>query len=325
MRRSVLASYLLGLLILSALIGFVAQMGQIEQFLALTRRIEPGWLALCLALQSATYLCESMAWQLVLRRLGFPFNIWRLLPLSIAKLFSDQAVPSVGVSGNAFFLSALRRRGVPSIAAISCVLAELAAHFAAYASLTALALALRMHDAVYGWLLAPGAVFVMLQAAIPLALWYAKRHRHLPGMALLVRHPRLRVPADAFEEATARLPLQPLLFIRMLALHASITMLDAATLWMALRGLGMAPAFTSVFSSFVLASVLVSVSPVPLGLGIFEASCVAMLHSAGVGLEAALTATLLLRGTTTWLPMLPGLWLIRREMRGTQWTAIENA
>jgi len=32
-------------------------------------------------------------------------------------------------------------------------------------------------------------------------------------------------------------------------------------------------------------------------------------------LEAALTATLLLRGLTFWLPMLPGLWIARRELR----------
>ncbi|MCE8002886.1 hypothetical protein [Billgrantia ethanolica] len=35
----------------------------------------------------------------------------------------------------------------------------------------------------------------------------------------------------------------------------------------------------------------------------------------GVPLEAALTATLLLRGMTLWLPMLPGLWFARRALR----------
>jgi len=53
---------------------------------------------------------------------------------------------------------------------------------------------------------------------------------------------------------------------------------------------------------------------VPLGLGTFEATCVAMLRTLGVLLEAALTATLLLRGFTLWLPMLPGLLLARREL-----------
>jgi hypothetical protein len=37
----------------------------------------------------------------------------------------------------------------------------------------------------------------------------------------------------------------------------------------------------------------------------------------GTGIEPALTATLLLRGFTLWLPMLPGLWLMHRETHTT--------
>jgi glycosyltransferase 2 family protein len=54
--------------------------------------------------------------------------------------------------------------------------------------------------------------------------------------------------------------------------------------------------------------------PIPLGLGTFEAACVGMLSLLGVAIEAALAATLLLRGLTFWLPMVPGLWLARREI-----------
>ncbi|WP_412852621.1 lysylphosphatidylglycerol synthase domain-containing protein [Ectothiorhodospira shaposhnikovii] len=53
---------------------------------------------------------------------------------------------------------------------------------------------------------------------------------------------------------------------------------------------------------------------VPLGLGTFEATCLVMLNLLGVPLEAALTATILLRGLTLWLPMLPGLWFVRRAL-----------
>jgi hypothetical protein len=35
----------------------------------------------------------------------------------------------------------------------------------------------------------------------------------------------------------------------------------------------------------------------------------------GIPVEAALTSTLLLRGFTLWLPMLPGLWLAKRELQ----------
>jgi hypothetical protein len=39
-----------------------------------------------------------------------------------------------------------------------------------------------------------------------------------------------------------------------------------------------------------------------------------MLSLLGVAIEGALAATLLLRGLTFWLPMLPGLWLAKREI-----------
>jgi Mg2+-importing ATPase len=63
----------------------------------------------------------------------------------------------------------------------------------------------------------------------------------------------------------------------------------------------------------MLASVLRSIGIVPGGLGAFEAALVVTLHWAGVDVAVALSATLLFRGLTFWLPMLPGLWLARRE------------
>jgi uncharacterized membrane protein YbhN (UPF0104 family) len=73
--------------------------------------------------------------------------------------------------------------------------------------------------------------------------------------------------------------------------------------------------FWAVFPSFVLASMVATVGPIPLGLGTFEVSCVSMLGVMGVPIEAALTSTLLLRGLTLWLPMLPGMWLARWALR----------
>ena len=58
------------------------------------------------------------------------------------------------------------------------------------------------------------------------------------------------------------------------------------------------------------------IGPIPLSLGTFEATCVAVLDLLGIPVAPALTATLLFRGFTMWLPMLPGMWLARREFAG---------
>ena len=96
-------------------------------------------------------------------------------------------------------------------------------------------------------------------------------------------------------------------------LELGVFALDALTLWLEFRALGDAPAIWVPFVSFIMASMAATLGPVPLGLGTFEAACVGMLSLLGVAIEAALAATLLLRGLTFWLPMVPGLWLAKRE------------
>ena len=88
-----------------------------------------------------------------------------------------------------------------------------------------------------------------------------------------------------------------------------------------LLAIGVTAAPPDVFASFVLASIAATLAPVPIGLGAFEGTAVAMLRLSGIDLEAALTATLMLRGLTVWIPMLPGLWMARRELRGTHESA----
>jgi uncharacterized membrane protein YbhN (UPF0104 family) len=65
-----------------------------------------------------------------------------------------------------------------------------------------------------------------------------------------------------------------------------------------------------------LADMLVAtLSPIPMGLGTFEGTCTGMLHFLGSSVETSLAATLILRGLTAGLPMLPGLWMIHREAK----------
>ena len=97
-------------------------------------------------------------------------------------------------------------------------------------------------------------------------------------------------------------------------LEFAVFALDALTLWLAFRALGDTPAIWVPFVSFIMASMAATLGPIPLGLGTFEAACVGMLSLLGVAIESALAATLLLRGLTFWLPMVPGLWLARREI-----------
>jgi uncharacterized membrane protein YbhN (UPF0104 family) len=161
--------WLLGLLILSGVIVTVTSFSEIEGFVQLLRQADPVWLVAGIILQIATYFSTAAIWLLTLRKGGTRYSILTLVPLGVAKLFSEQA---------------------------------------------------------------------------------------------------------------------------------SIFLLDAATLWTMLRAIGQDVSFLLAFPSFIVASMVASLGLIPLGLGTFEATSIAMLRSLGVPLEAALTATLLLLGLT---------------------------
>jgi Mg2+-importing ATPase len=92
-------------------------------------------------------------------------------------------------------------------------------------------------------------------------------------------------------------------------------LLDAATLWILMHSLGGHPAFTSVFASFMIANLFRSISFIPGGLGTFEAAVVYMLKTGGTAYSTGLTAALLFRGITFFLPMAPGMWFSHRLNR----------
>src|SRR6185295_7644324 len=94
-------------------------------------------------------------------------------------------------------------------------------------------------------------------------------------------------------------------------------LLDAVTLWFLVRSLGVSAHLSHAFATFMLANVIRTVSFVPGGLGTFEGAAVLMLRMDGLSVAAALSAALLFRGVTFFLPMIPGLWFSRPTKRKT--------
>ena len=106
----------------------------------------------------------------------------------------------------------------------------------------------------------------------------------------------------------------PWILARAGAWRLLILFLDGATLAAALAAIGHPLAIQDACLVTVLASAAASVSFLPGGLGSYEALSIALLISLGAPLEAAASATLLMRGFSFWLPMLPGLWFARKEL-----------
>ena len=311
----VLLSWLLGLLGMAAVIVVALQFGSLLEMLELARSARPVWLLLALLAQAATYLAEALIWRQSLRRSGHPRPLRALVPLGIAKLFTDQVIPSGGVSGTMLIIAGLIRRRVPAEITMAAMLVGLVSYYAAYVAVVLASIViLWLHGRASLLILIGGALFVAITVAIPTAILALKRWGGRGPVARLSEMLGAARLSRALAEAPTDLLRSPVLLLQTAGLQATIFVLDGLTLWLVLMSVGCQPGLWVPFVSFTIASMAATIGPVPLGLGSFEAGSVGMLGFLGVSVEAALAGTLLLRGLTFWLPMLPGIWLARREI-----------
>jgi glycosyltransferase 2 family protein len=302
-------------LLLIAFVAFViARHTEEEQFLRLLRQARPGWLGLALLLQLATYLCDGALWQRVLARTGVRTSVWGLARLSVMKLTFDQIVPTAGIGGSVLVARGLRKQGASPGAAGAAVLATVLCSYSAQALAVGASLVFlwSKHElnALVRWMATGFSVVCIAVPAIILLMvrgqqWRPSRWmQRVPGLVALLR---------AVSEVPPQMLRDPRLLIEGSGLQLAIFALDAATLGTLIMALGESATLGTVFVSYMMASVAQTVSLIPGGVGAFEAASVAMLTFLGVPVEAALTATLLLRGFTLWMPLLPGLrWSLRR-------------
>lgn len=315
-RTSTISLWISGFAVLAALVLVVLKFGELKHFVRLLNQARPWWLAVGFLLQLITYLCAAAVWHRCLKHSGHPVSLRSLYPLGLAKLFTDQALPSGGLSGSAVIVSSLMRRGVPPHLVMGSLLVGLVSFFASYLIMVlATVLLLWLHHEIHPVFLAITAIFSIAAVGIPLGILWVKNRTTRPIPQIILRVPGTRFLLDAISQAPEGLFRDFPLVIQSTALQSMVFLLDAGTLWAMLLAIGQPAGFSVAFPAFIAASVVTTVGPVPLGLGTFEATCVATQHMLGVPVEAALTATLLLRGVTFWIPMLPGSWLARRAVR----------
>jgi uncharacterized membrane protein YbhN (UPF0104 family) len=302
------ASWAVGLAAIATLIWAVLHFGDIESFGRLLRGAKPGWLIVALALQATTYVSVSLGWRAVLHRAGHSLPLRRLLPIAFSKLFADQMVPAAGMGGDILLVERLVQPGTPRGAAVAVLLVSMIGFYAAYALLAFGMLLLLWWD---GRANLPIAVFVVIfllvATAIPsLALWLRRRSRH-PLSPLLECIPLVRMLLRIIGEAPRPIVTDYHLVALVAAFNALVLLADAGTMTVCLRALGQDAGYGPSFIAVLSASMVVTLGPVPMGLGSFEASATGVLKLLGIPLEAALAATLLFRAFTLWLPLLPGL------------------
>jgi uncharacterized membrane protein YbhN (UPF0104 family) len=193
---------------------------------------------------------------------------------------------------------------------------SIVSYYAAYALLViVMMVALWVHHAATAIVVGPITAFLLVALAIPsLWLWLWRRgERRLPKWLERIR-PLARL-VGIIGEAPGPLLHNRRLLAQVAFWNGVVFICDALTLAACVRALGGPLIPATSFIAFMSASIAVTLAPLPMGLGSFEATSTAMLAFLGLPAALALAATLLLRILTLWLPLLPGLWITARARR----------
>jgi uncharacterized protein (TIRG00374 family) len=300
-------------LALVILIIVASRGSELERFADLLRAARPEWLLMMLALQTMTYVCLAGIWQRALSRAGQRSSLPDLIGLALAKLFTDDVLPSGGLSGIALLLRGLARRKVLTSLGMETVLLSIISSYFTHVLLVLLSVGLLWtHGYRQPVFVLAAVVFVAFALVITSAAVWLVRHggRRIP--AWIARLFPVFVEAARMAPETSRVSFyRSRLLAEATTLQLAIIALDALTMWCAFSALGQSIDLWRAFVGFMMASVVAMIGFLPLGP--FEIGSVGMLTAVGVPVEAALAATLLQRGFTFWLPMIPGMWLTRRE------------
>jgi uncharacterized protein (TIRG00374 family) len=309
-------SWLLAALLIAGVVVAVLHWGDVKKFAALVTHAKPLWLLAAVAAQVLTYIALAIEWTLVLRMAKCRSPFGKLLGLTVAKHFADQMVPTAGMSGNVVLVDRLKEISGSRPVALAALIMTVVAYYASYGAASLVALLLLWIHGQTSWVVI-GLISASLglSAAVPtLALWLHRKGANAIPKWLR----RIRTVCELFEmikEAPTRLVRNTHLIGELTLLNCVGFALDGLTMQLCLFALGIHAPFGVAFGAFILASIVVTLGPIPMGLGSFEAVSIGMLRAMGVPFEAALSATLLFRGYTLWVPLIPGMFAARRQLR----------
>ncbi|MEO8029606.1 MAG: lysylphosphatidylglycerol synthase transmembrane domain-containing protein [Gemmatimonadota bacterium] len=308
--------YLVAVALVVGLVVAGLHFSELGKFVELARKSDPIWLLLALGLQLATYPVQAFVWQAMGRASGTPVGHWAAIKMSLAKLFVDQSLPTGGVTGTLVVSKALRDKGMSAKAASATVVVYTIANQGVFV----LSLAVGLGIAIFQGkapktILIGSGVGVAVGALITAGALILSRKRGGALRRMAEKIPPLRAMLKSLAEADPKLTRRPILLTEVAAYQFLVLLIDAATIWVLLLAVGVRGSISGVYASFVFSNVFHAIGIIPGGLGVFEAASVVSLRLAGVSLEAAISATLMYRILSFWLPMIPSWWVAHRLTR----------
>jgi uncharacterized protein (TIRG00374 family) len=315
-KKSSLWSAVGGTILLTILIIFISShIEETKELLLILRDAKPLWIGLGMLTEIATYVFAGGVWHVVARSANYHIPFKSLAELAVEELSINQLVPAGGVAGHLILLNAMRRLGLPNVLAMEVLFIDLLAYYVAFSSVTFFSLViLFLYGDITPIILSLVGAFLVIEIFITTLIWMAVNHKklHIPEW---VKNTKIisRI-LSLIEQISPERVFSIKLLTKSSLLKFGIFLCDAATLFCVMMALGVSASFLNAFLALVMASVAGAIIILPGGIGGFEAGCITTLILLGIPPSEAIASTLLFRGLSLWIPLIPGLILVKKDL-----------
>ena len=298
------------LLAIAALAGafyfLLPQIAQVSSSWHALQHVSWAWLPVIIALSALTYVASAVA--LIGAVPGrVPFGPAVLV--QGASSFINRVSPA-NVGGMALNARFLQKTGTSTPAGVAAVGVNALAGAVMHLLLIVVFFALAGHDLTKAFKLPSGSKILLILAVLTAAAGIVLATR--PGRRWTRKQliPGARPAAGSLRQAAA----SPVKLGLLSGGSALITLAYIAGLAASVQAFGGGPGLIVLGAVYLAAAALAAAAPTPGGLGAIEAALVAGLTGAGMQPGPAVSAVLLYRLATYWLPVLPG-WLCWRSLQ----------
>ena len=326
---------------LAALVLIYLRFSEVRLIKDIFLRSNQLWLLGIIIVQVFSYYFLALNYRDVLRIKDLEVGIKELFPVTFVIQFLNQALPSAGLSGQAFFVQYLKKFGLSVAEGIGRAILELTSLYMGFGTffIISAVMIFKGHHlnnrpeiiyVIYGFSFIAVlllSVFFMLQkrGRGKIAKWTIdKMHSYFEKRNRQKKKDGLETHSNNHAEhvATIYQQFKSSLEIGVLERHKKsfwmaylwqnlIMLANIMSLYFLSFAVGFPITIVMAFIAFTLTKFVAMVSFVPGALGVFEGGMTLILISFGVPAESAFAMTLLLRALTFWLPMPVG-WILYR-------------
>ncbi len=292
------------------------QFGEAPRLWELLRNASVSWLLVALVLQVGTYVADGIKWQIATQKYGHRIPLKELSKIAVEQLSMNQFIPSVGMAGNAVVGREMLRIGIPMVVVMKAIAIDILSTLASYCVLTILLFfLLEINGLLSLYILLFLIAFFIFISLVTVAFWYLLRyHKKWRVLHWLRKFKPISNTLGFMSQIPNQEDISPKLFFQSTILRLFIILLDGVTLWTLMQAISTPVTQVSALMALILGSIGGIISFLPGGIGGFEAACAWILVLMGTDLEEAVAGTLLLRAFVLWLPLIPGLIFMRRDL-----------